>query len=682
MLKIVVRLHGTTVQTLELTDPATTYWAGRNETCQIVLKSGQGISRQHFKVFMRDGLWHLEVVSRFSDIQIGEETMRELSLKEGTTFSLSPYEFSIESQHTLSAVENSALVSGSDIAESSISRTSEIPHDKTVTKTLVKNVQHVLTYRNSDTKEEKTYFLTKEAYLIGRDGKCDIILDDARVSRRQFKLTKKKTGYLLSDFQGVNGTYINKNKITSKEPSTLNSGDRISVLQHRFKYEIRDPDFENRMQKVQHLALLDPVLPAELQASAELPLVNAMTPPAQDLFGALQPYVNNGLPGELSYQTPPPAPATPSSSPLSRDIGVQTLNFWGFKVPLTKENKIRMGLALIIVIALAFALSDDGEQFDAAKDVATRPADPFSKLSPEEQKQVKTQYELAKDLYTKGNYQLAREELNKVLAKVPSYLDSEELSRFIEVGIQSAQEREQQERLKQEAAEAEEKIQNIIAYCRQQIRPTASSAEIEECLAPAIQLNPEHELILKIRSDIATMEEERKIREAEKALRAAQIAEMKKQYTLAKEIGEKDPLKGIEAFREFLKLSMPDPQKLQQKARNDIKHLEGQIKAKVKAAIASVRSLADSGKYKDAIIALERASVVAPEDDTLKEEIAHLTDELRKKMQVLYQEAIVEENIGNIDTAKDRWRKILAQDIPNGEYYAKAKSKLNKYGGP
>ena len=56
-------------------------------------------------------------------------------------------------------------------------------------------------------------------------------------------------------------------------------------------------------------------------------------------------------------------------------------------------------------------------------------------------------------------------------------------------------------------------------------------------------------------------------------------------------------------------------------------------------------------------------------------------------MMVLYQEGVLEESYGNVDGgesrkgAKDRWKKILEMDIPDGEYYKKAYIKLKKYGG-
>jgi hypothetical protein len=53
--------------------------------------------------------------------------------------------------------------------------------------------------------------------------------------------------------------------------------------------------------------------------------------------------------------------------------------------------------------------------------------------------------------------------------------------------------------------------------------------------------------------------------------------------------------------------------------------------------------------------------------------------ELKKQMQALYQEGVREESVGEVETAKVRWRKIVELSIPEEDYYKKAKIKLRKY---
>ena len=55
-------------------------------------------------------------------------------------------------------------------------------------------------------------------------------------------------------------------------------------------------------------------------------------------------------------------------------------------------------------------------------------------------------------------------------------------------------------------------------------------------------------MLVKFRTEIARLEEQRKTIEAEKAFKDDQAAELEKQYKLALEISQKDPYKGKQAF--------------------------------------------------------------------------------------------------------------------------------------
>ena len=105
---------------------------------------------------------------------------------------------------------------------------------------------------------------------------------------------------------------------------------------------------------------------------------------------------------------------------------------------------------------------------------------------------------------------------------------------------------------------------------------------------------------------------------------------------------------------------------------------------------ASLQEEADklyqSQNLKGAILALRQARQADPTNTEIPGKIEKITTELRKQMMSLYQEGILEESFGNVDGgenkagAKDKWKKILDLDIPEGEYYKKAYIKLKKYG--
>ena len=54
---------------------------------------------------------------------------------------------------------------------------------------------------------------------------------------------------------------------------------------------------------------------------------------------------------------------------------------------------------------------------------------------------------------------------------------------------------------------------------------------------------------------------------------------------------------------------------------------------------------------------------------------------LRREMKSLYEDSVLEESMGNVDAAKEKWNNILKSDLPSDEYTTKAKMKLQKYNG-
>ncbi len=50
---------------------------------------------------------------------------------------------------------------------------------------------------------------TNGSVLIGRDGQCDLVVDDRRVSRRHARISWGEGRFCVEDLGSTNGTYIN-----------------------------------------------------------------------------------------------------------------------------------------------------------------------------------------------------------------------------------------------------------------------------------------------------------------------------------------------------------------------------------------------------------------------------------------------------------------------------------------
>jgi hypothetical protein len=77
------------------------------------------------------------------------------------------------------------------------------------------------------------YPLNKERISLGRDVKCDIMLNDESISRLHVELIRVDEGYLIRDQSSRNGLFINNQRISEQ---LLQEGDTISIGDLDFFY--------------------------------------------------------------------------------------------------------------------------------------------------------------------------------------------------------------------------------------------------------------------------------------------------------------------------------------------------------------------------------------------------------------------------------------------------------------
>lgn len=78
--------------------------------------------------------------------------------------------------------------------------------------------------------QDQDYHLTDGQYALGRNASCQIILDDALVSRRHALMTVDGDEIFVEDLQSRNGVLVNGMRIP--EPTSLNLGDVITIGSH------------------------------------------------------------------------------------------------------------------------------------------------------------------------------------------------------------------------------------------------------------------------------------------------------------------------------------------------------------------------------------------------------------------------------------------------------------------
>src|SRR5690348_17349293 len=71
----------------------------------------------------------------------------------------------------------------------------------------------------------KSFFLTKESMVLGRDLSADISIGETSISRRHTEFTLTANGISVKDLGSTNGTFVNDQKVT--ETKAINDGDLI-----------------------------------------------------------------------------------------------------------------------------------------------------------------------------------------------------------------------------------------------------------------------------------------------------------------------------------------------------------------------------------------------------------------------------------------------------------------------
>ena len=75
--------------------------------------------------------------------------------------------------------------------------------------------------------------LPSEQMTIGRSSDSKVFLDDVTVSRKHAAVSLVGSDWMLSDSGSLNGTYVNKNRVTT---TALVNGDELQIGKFRFVF--------------------------------------------------------------------------------------------------------------------------------------------------------------------------------------------------------------------------------------------------------------------------------------------------------------------------------------------------------------------------------------------------------------------------------------------------------------
>jgi tetratricopeptide (TPR) repeat protein len=665
MAQLRVRLHGEEVSNIQL-ESGSEYIAGRAGDAQIVLNGERGISRQHLKFYEKDGVWVCQALSKFVKIQKGGEAHDVVSLTEPCVFSVPPYEFHFDTQfenrapeaqeedsvnkenlpafyqprieapqlHSEGQADSQNILGGNDATQAGMVITL-VPYLK-------------ISYPN--TADDEILKLEGSLWVAGRDPGCEIPIDSPHVSRKHFELTKTKEGFFVTDLGSSNGTSVNGQRIPPHEPTRVDSGDEVSVKNVVMSFEIRDTNFANRLSSLPAPAF-DPgmaALPAVYQPTAALALTEF--PNRQDYP---QLYEGRSRSGEKS------------------------------KRANQRKLIIRASAVVLIAVMAYFGMQDDKPkaQNDRNPTSAANTSVAFDKLTTEQRSGIKDSFALARNLYVQGKYELCLTELAKLHELIPQYENSKELQSYCEQGRELVQRQRDLERKERERALIEQQIAGYVETCKVKLKDNGSVEETRQCLAEAIELDPEHHLIVEMVHSAQMREEEKKFFTAQKKEEDANRRRGIAHFNKAKDIYKKGDLnKSIVEFERFIKVPYPHTQDLKDQAQREVASIKKELNGKITSLLEQCRSLSSKQQWKDAYSACNKTVVEDPNNTEAKGLKSQIVSTLKQQMKGIYEDSVLEESMGNVDSAKEKWKKIMSEDLETGDYAQKARSKLSKYG--
>lgn len=646
MAKLVIKKDGQYVVDQSL-DTSREYIAGRSKDCDIHLDEVT-VSRQHLKIFFRDNAWHVQTLSKYSPLYLNNEPVDYSVLKEGDSIKVVNYTFIFSQSSTEAQVQTpEPSITNPVIDSETPTPYVEAPQEPAYEtedldeKTFVPESSSqdwsigipYLILRTGDS-ASKTLRLEGDYWIIGRDDACDIIIEDLKSSREHCEIYKKNQSYYLQDKGSSNGTLLNGNQVVFKKEYPLKSGDNIQIGQTILTFEIRDPHFQEK------LALI----PIDQTQPLNEPLYHS--------------------------------PTMYTDSP-QKVVRIE---------PQKKKPTTFYAILGVLALALVYGLTQDNSQkTDLASKNNNNPSSeliqPIDALSPDQKDFVEKTYVLAQNLYKQGKYELALLEIQKIHGMLPEYKDTKDIEKFSKVAIDTLMEQQEIKRQEEEQVKLAQKVSDIIDSCEQNYRANLNSSSLDQCLLSAEELDPENNRIRQLKILAEQNDSQKEAQLAQKEAYRAQVARRKSLFNKADELKRRGKiLDAIAAHNRNIASTLPDPENLETKSKQEIQSLQAKIQADLKRLSDEAASAYGDKNYKLAIKKLEEAIKLNPQDRDIKEQHSKYFQELYKIVKALYGDSVLEENLGNVESAKEKWKKIQDLDVEYGEYFKKSKLKLKKYG--
>ena len=136
------------------------------------------------------------------------------------------------------------------------------------------------------------------------------------------------------------------------------------------------------------------------------------------------------------------------------------------------------------------------------------------------------------------------------------------------------------------------------------------------------------------------------------------------------------------AYEKFIKISNhKELTAKREQAKRELTGIKKNFNNRINILIGGCETKYKQKQWKKAFYACDSVSKVIPppRNQPALDVMEKAKNRLEIQMKPLYEEAAINESMGNVAVAKDYWNKILLKDVKAGIYYMRAKAKLDNY---